>query len=66
MQFINDAVLRLYCWMKSQDGQTMAEYGLILALVSVVAIAALVGLRGSITGVFGDIADCLGDPAGCA
>ncbi len=52
MRFINDTLLRLYCWIKDEKAQTMAEYGLILALVSVAAIAALVLLGPKIQDVF--------------
>ncbi len=59
MQFINDAILRLYCWMKDEKAQTMAEYGLILALVSVVAIVALITVGDQLKTVFGDIKNAL-------
>ena len=55
MRFINDTLLRLYCWAKDETAQTMAEYGLILALISVAAIAALVLLGPQIRVVFNDI-----------
>jgi Flp pilus assembly pilin Flp len=38
-----------------EEGQTMVEYALILALVSVAAIALLNALGGSISGVFSKV-----------
>jgi pilus assembly protein Flp/PilA len=46
MRFINEAVLRMLARMQSRDeeGQGLAEYGLILALIAVVCITALTAL----------------------
>ncbi len=38
---INAALLRLYARFEQEKGQALAEYGLILALIAVAAIAAL-------------------------
>jgi pilus assembly protein Flp/PilA len=38
-----------------EDGQSLAEYALILALIAVVAIAALTALGGGITNQLGQI-----------
>jgi pilus assembly protein Flp/PilA len=46
MRFLNEMVVR----MRSEDGQGLAEYGLILALIAVICIAALTTLQGGITG----------------
>jgi Flp pilus assembly pilin Flp len=59
MRFISDSLLRLYVWVKEEKAQTMAEYGLILALVSVVAIAVLVTVGSNLGDVFQRIADQL-------
>lgn len=48
---------------REEEGQAMTEYGLIIALVAVVAIAALILLSDSIQGVFGRAGDAL-DGAG--
>ena len=59
MRFINDTLLRLYCWAKDETAQTMAEYGLILALISVAAIAALVLLGPQLRDIFDRITAAL-------
>jgi Flp pilus assembly pilin Flp len=41
--------------MKSKKGQTLVEYALILAFISVVAISVLIALGGKVTGVFSTI-----------
>ena len=41
---ISAALLRLYARFEQEKGQALAEYGLILALIAVVAIAALTAL----------------------
>jgi pilus assembly protein Flp/PilA len=38
-----------------EEGQTMAEYGLILALISVAAVAVMITLGGQIGATFTDI-----------
>jgi len=45
-----------------EEGQGMVEYGLILALVSVVVIVILTAIGGRLTGVFETVRDAL--PAG--
>ncbi|MGA2285839.1 MAG: Flp family type IVb pilin [Dehalococcoidia bacterium] len=59
MQFINDKLLRLYCWITEEKAQTMAEYGLILALVSVVAVGIIFTVGGNIKDVFTKVSGCL-------
>jgi pilus assembly protein Flp/PilA len=49
--FINETVLRFLARVQSardEEGQGLAEYGLILALIAVVAIAALTALGNGI------------------
>jgi pilus assembly protein Flp/PilA len=38
--------------MRSQDGQTMAEYGILIAVIAVIVVVAAVALGGSISSVF--------------
>ena len=60
MQFINNAIISFIASLTSfgderEEGQTLVEYALIIALVSVLLVAALASLRGGISGVFDDI-----------
>ena len=51
---------------KNEEGQGMVEYGLIIALIAVVVIAALGSLSGSISGIFNKASDTLKDPNSAA
>lgn len=51
---INEAILRLFA-RKDEDGQALAEYGLILGLIAVVAIVALTAVGLAIGGLLGEI-----------
>lgn len=54
---------KLMNWLKNEEsGQGMVEYGLIIALVAVVLIGALVGLRGGLENIFSDAAGVLNSP----
>jgi pilus assembly protein Flp/PilA len=48
LQFVNRALAALKA---REEGQAMVEYALILGLVSVIAIAALTAIGGSVNGV---------------
>jgi pilus assembly protein Flp/PilA len=54
---------------QDEEGQTLAEYGLIMAVIAVaVVVAAGVAFRGAIIGAFGSATDCLNkasSSAGC-
>ena len=50
-------------YLKSRKGQTLVEYGLILALVSIVVIAVLIALGDQIRNVFTRITDTLATAA---
>ena len=46
--------------MKDEEGQTLAEYGLIMAVIAVaVVVAAVVAFRGAIVAAFNSATDCL-------
>lgn len=62
---------QLYVWMssyiatlKQEEGQGMAEYGLLLALIAVLLIAALGFLRGGIESAFSSVTSGLGGASG--
>jgi pilus assembly protein Flp/PilA len=57
---VNEMILKLFALYKDQEGQALAEYGLILGLIAVVAIAALTLLGGAITGKLDIINSALG------
>jgi pilus assembly protein Flp/PilA len=48
-----------------EEGQGLAEYALILALIAIIAIAALILLGGSISAILQVIGECLDNPTAC-
>ncbi|MGZ8475074.1 MAG: Flp family type IVb pilin [Candidatus Limnocylindria bacterium] len=42
-----------------EDGQTLVEYGLLLALIAIVVIAALIVLGPIVSGIFNEVGDTL-------
>jgi len=56
-------MLKLYLWVRNwlegEEGQDLAEYALILALIAVAAIASLVILGGQINGVLESVGGSL-------
>ena len=52
---INEAVLALFARFQREDGQALTEYGLIMALIAVVCIAALTAIGLAIAGFLGEI-----------
>jgi len=55
-----DLLLTKYLELRnSEEGQTMAEYGLLLALIAVVVVAAILVLGPAIANIFNDIAENL-------
>ncbi len=44
-----------------EEGQTLVEYGLLLALIAIVVIAALVVLGPIVSEIFDEVGDSLGD-----
>jgi len=60
MRLINEALLRMATWLRRDKGQTLVEYALIIALVSVALVVALGLLKDDIAGVFQDIGGAFG------
>ncbi len=56
---INEALVRLATRLRGEDGQALAEYGLILALIAVVAIGTLTALGLAVSGTLGSITGSL-------
>ncbi len=53
-------VIHVKWLMNEESGQGMVEYGLILVLVSIVAIVALRAVGGKLTDIFNNLSDELG------
>jgi pilus assembly protein Flp/PilA len=45
--------------LKREEGQTMAEYGLLIALIAILLVAAIGLFRGALVNTFTDIANAL-------
>jgi Flp pilus assembly pilin Flp len=45
--------------LKREEGQTMAEYGLLIALIAILLVAALVTFRTALTTTFTNISNAL-------
>ena len=56
---INEAFARLVAQLQREEGQTLSEYGLILALVAVACIIALGFLAAAISGILNDVGGVL-------
>ena len=50
------SILALRDAMRREEGQTMTEYGVLLALIAVIVIASLLVLGPKIAGVFNNVA----------
>ena len=57
---INEALISLKSRIDSEDGQALAEYGLILGLIAVVCIIALTGIGLAVSGQLGSLASAMG------
>jgi len=57
LQILNALMVRVLSWVGNdrEDGQTLVEYALIIALVSIALVASLSLLADGIEGVFTDI-----------
>lgn len=56
----NDALLKLLARFSDEDGQALAEYGLILGLIAVVCIIALTGIGLAVSGQLSSVSSALG------
>jgi pilus assembly protein Flp/PilA len=60
LKFLNDIATKIairFQNAKEEAGQTLVEYGLIVALISIVAIAALALVGSNVSAVFDDVAN---------
>lgn len=51
--------VRFERWLRSQEGQALSEYGLVIALVAVAAIAALIAFREEIKNTLTEVTEAL-------
>ncbi len=56
---MNEVLLRFVARFEREEGQALAEYGLILALIAVIAVATLTALGLAIAGTLGSITGSL-------
>jgi len=56
---INEALLWFVARFDREEGQALAEYGLLLALIAVVCIAALTALGLAVSGTLGSVTGSL-------
>ena len=69
MKFLNEMTSKIAEFFrnaKDEAGQTLVEYGLIVALISIVAIAALTLVGSNVTDVFNSVAGELGGGGGAS
>lgn len=53
------AWIKMQQWSRKEEGQGMVEYGLIIALIAVVAVVALTSVGGNIKNLFTNVANGL-------
>ena len=51
---------QLYTWLTRQDGQTMAEYGVVLSVIAIGVLSALALLSGGIVNALTRVAGFIG------
>jgi len=62
--FISNIISRVWNQTRDEEGQTLVEYGLIVALLSIAAIVVLTAVGTSVQDVFQTVADALDGAAG--
>jgi Flp pilus assembly pilin Flp len=55
LRLLKASITALLAGLEREDGQTLAEYALILAFITIGVIAVLVIFQGSITGLFNSV-----------
>ena len=66
-EFMMQKYLEINNWIESlkrEDGQTMAEYALLLALIAIIVMVVLAALGGQIKSIFTQITEQLGGATG--
>lgn len=53
------AIQNSFAMMREEEGQTMAEYGVVLAVITLGIVVALTALSNGIQGAIGDVVDRL-------
>lgn len=63
---MNAALMRLWLWQNArrETGQTMAEYAVILAVITLIVIVAITALSGGIGAALDKVTDLLGGAGG--
>jgi Flp pilus assembly pilin Flp len=56
---VNEILIRLYVLCQRERGQTMAEYVVVLGIISVAILVALGALSGSVSGAIGRVSSDL-------
>lgn len=56
MSNLVDVLSTMRAHMRREDGQTMAEYGILIAVIALVVVVAAILLGGSISSLFGSTA----------
>jgi len=56
---MKNLIMRFRTFVKTEEGQGMVEYGLIIALVAIVVIGAIMVLGGNVSDIFNKAADAV-------
>jgi len=59
LSYVNEIIVRFVLRLGREDGQALAEYGLLLALIVVVCVLAVTALGLAISGILGGIVGAL-------